>query len=69
MLKNQNTILSTREIEVLSLVSKGFVAKEIANKLFVSVSTINYHRQNILEKINAANTSEAVIFAKNLGLV
>jgi len=62
-------ILSDREIEVLELVSRGFVSKEIAHKLFVSVSTVNNHRQNILDKINAANTSEAVAYARNLGLL
>jgi len=65
----QKAILSTREIEVLGLVSKGFVSKEIADKLFLSVNTINNHRQNILEKTNATNTSEAVSYARNLGLL
>jgi len=51
------------------LVSKGFVSKEIADKLFLSVNTINNHRQNILEKTNATNTSEAVSYARNLGLL
>jgi DNA-binding CsgD family transcriptional regulator len=32
-------------------------------------NTVNNHRQNILEKINAANTSEAVTYARNLGLL
>jgi DNA-binding NarL/FixJ family response regulator len=69
MERRKKTILSSREIEVLGLVSRGFVSKEIANKLFVSVNTVNNHRQNILEKINAANTSEAVTYARNLGLL
>lgn len=68
-IKNQKTILSTREIEVLGLASKGFASKEIADRLFVSVNTINNHRQNILEKVNAANTSEAITYARNLGLI
>jgi len=65
----QKAILSSREIEVLGLVSKGFVSKEIAHKLFLSVNTVNNHRQNILEKTNATNTSEAVSYARNLGLL
>jgi DNA-binding NarL/FixJ family response regulator len=68
-LRKNKSVLSTREIEVLDLVSKGFVSKEIADKLYVSVNTVNNHRQNILEKINATNTSEAVIYARNLGLL
>jgi DNA-binding CsgD family transcriptional regulator len=66
---NKKTILSTREVEVLGLVSKGFASKEIADKLFLSVNTVNNHRQNILEKIKAVNTTEAVTYARNLGLI
>lgn len=66
---NNKTILSLREIEVLGLVSKGFVSKEIADKLFLSVNTVNNHRQNILDKVKAANTSEAVSYARTLGLL
>jgi DNA-binding CsgD family transcriptional regulator len=66
---NKKAILSTREVEVLGLVSKGFASKEIADKLFLSVNTVNNHRQNILEKVRASNTSEAVNYARNLGLL
>ena len=66
---NKKAILSTREIEVLGLVSKGFASKEIADKLFLSVNTVNNHRQNILEKVRAVNTTEAVTYARNLGLL
>ena len=66
---NKKTILSTREVEVLGLVSKGFASKEIADKLFLSINTVNNHRQNILEKVRAVNTTEAVTYARNLGLL
>ncbi len=66
---NKRTILSTREVEVLGLVSKGFASKEIADKLFLSINTVNNHRQNILEKVKAVNTTEAVTYARNLGLL
>jgi DNA-binding CsgD family transcriptional regulator len=66
---NKKTILSTREVEVLGLVSKGFASKEIADKLFLSINTVNNHRQNILEKVRASNTSEAVTYPRNLGLL
>jgi DNA-binding CsgD family transcriptional regulator len=66
---NKKTILSRREVEVLGLVSKGFASKEIADKLFLSVNTVNNHRQNILEKVKAVNTSEAITYARNLGLL
>jgi DNA-binding CsgD family transcriptional regulator len=67
--ESEKKILSSREIQVLGLVSKGFVSKEIADKLYLSVNTVNNHRQNILEKVNASNTSEAVSYARNLGLI
>lgn len=66
---NRKSILSTREVEVLGLVSKGFASKEIADKLFLSINTVNNHRQNILEKVGATNTSEAVNYARNLGIL
>jgi len=61
--------LSVRELEVLGLVSKGFVSREIADRLFISVNTVNNHRQKILEKTMAANTNEAIRYARNLGLI
>ena len=66
---NKKTILSTREVEVLGLVSKGFASKEIADRLFLSINTVNNHRQNILEKVGAVNTTEAVTYARNLGII
>ncbi|MEZ5070785.1 MAG: LuxR C-terminal-related transcriptional regulator [Bacteroidales bacterium] len=62
-------VLSSREIEVLGLVSRGFASKSIAERLFISVNTVNNHRQAILRKINAANTAEAVAYARSLGFV
>jgi DNA-binding CsgD family transcriptional regulator len=61
--------LSTRELEVLGLVSIGLISKQIADKLFISVNTVNNHRQKILEKLRASNTNEAVTYARNLGLI
>jgi len=63
------TMLSQRETEVLGLVSQGYVSKEIADQLFISVNTVNNHRQKILEKIKVVNTTEAVAYARNLGLI
>lgn len=60
--------LSSREIEILSLVSKGLISKQIADKLFISVNTVNTHRQRIIEKLNVSNTAEAIQYASKLGL-
>jgi len=55
--KTCNT-LSLREKEVLSYIIKGYTSQEISKKLFVSVSTINFHRQNILLKTKSNNFAE-----------
>lgn len=49
-----------REVEVLELLIKGFCAKEIANKLFISETTVITHKKNLKEKFNAKNTVELI---------
>ncbi len=60
--------LTARELEVLQMMKQGLLSKEIADKLKVSINTINSHRQNILQKLKANNSIEAVNFALRLGL-
>lgn len=60
--------LTNRELEVLRLMKQGLLSKEIANILKVSINTVNTHRQNILQKLKANNSIEAVNFAQRLGL-
>jgi DNA-binding CsgD family transcriptional regulator len=62
-------ILSTRELEILRLIEAGNMSKEIASKLFISINTVNRHRQNILMKLQASNSVEACRVAKGLGLI
>ena len=61
------TSLTSREKEILRLVAEGLISKEIADKLYISVNTVNTHRQRIIEKLNVSNTYEAINYAKNLG--
>ena len=61
--------LSKREKEILDLVSEGMISKVIADNLFISVHTVNTHRQKILEKLNVKNSHEAIKLAKNYGLI
>ncbi|MGA2974511.1 MAG: LuxR C-terminal-related transcriptional regulator [Spirochaetia bacterium] len=61
--------LTRRELEVLGLVAVGMVSREIADRLFISVATVNNHRQHILEKMGAKNCAEAVRYAAELGLL
>jgi Response regulator containing a CheY-like receiver domain and an HTH DNA-binding domain len=66
--QNKNIIrLSIREKEVLKLIATGMVSKQIADKLFISVNTVNTHRQNIIEKLNVSNTAEAIKYASEVG--
>jgi len=60
-------VLSHREIEVLVLVSRCLVAKEIASELKISTDTARSHIQHILKKLNAHSKLEAVMTAAKLG--
>ena len=64
-----DSTLSRREVEVLEYLGKGFFSKEIADRLFISVNTVNNHRQNIIRKMGLANTTEAISYARRIGLV
>jgi DNA-binding CsgD family transcriptional regulator len=61
-------LLTNREKEILGLISKGLISKEIADRLFISVNTVNTHRQRIIEKLNVSNTYEALRYATERGL-
>lgn len=60
-------ILSPREKEVLQLIKHGRRSKEIADKLSLSINTVNRHRQNIFQKLNVTNALEACRIAENTG--
>jgi two-component system, NarL family, response regulator LiaR len=61
--------LTVREMEVLALMVKGLNNTEIADRLFVSRSTIKFHVSSILSKFNAVSRTEAVAMAVQKGLV
>jgi hypothetical protein len=61
--------LSEREFEIIRLVESGLGSKEIANKLFLSVHTVNTHRKNILEKTGKAQISDLIYDFKEQGLL
>lgn len=67
--KPSEHILSKREKQVLKLIKDGLPSKEIADKLFISIHTVNTHRQRILEKLNVSNSFEALQYASGLGLL
>lgn len=64
----EDITLSKREKQILGLVKDGMPSKEIAEKLFISVHTVNTHRQRILEKLNVSNSIEAIQYFNSLGI-
>jgi NarL family two-component system response regulator LiaR len=61
--------ISKREYEVLELIAQGLSNQEIADKLFVSVSTVKTHAANIFAKLDARRRTQAIQRAKELHLI
>lgn len=64
-----STFLSVREKEILKMIQEGKKSKEIAESLFISINTVNRHRQNILEKMRVSNTTEACTLAMKMNWI
>jgi len=65
----QQKILSDREIEVMSLIVQGYINKEIADQLNISLSTVITHRKNIMDKLGMKSVSALTIYAVMHGYV
>ncbi|WP_034042134.1 response regulator transcription factor [Wocania ichthyoenteri] len=61
--------ITNREYEVLQHISLGLSNQEIADKLFLSESTIKTHVSNLLVKLNAKRRTQALQIAKNLQII
>jgi DNA-binding NarL/FixJ family response regulator len=61
--KKRTSDLSKREEEVLALIASGKSLREIADTLFISVKTVETHKQHIQEKLNLKNTAQLVRYA------
>ena len=61
--------LSSRETEVLKLIAEGFSKKEIADKLTISINTVNIHRKNIMGKLDIHNAVELTKYAIKEGFI
>jgi LuxR family maltose regulon positive regulatory protein len=61
--------LSERELEVLALIAAGESNREIAARLFISISTVKTHLNNLYRKLGAANRTQAVTRARDLNLL
>lgn len=63
------TPLTNREIEIVRLIAKGLIAKEIASELNLSVHTVYTHRKKIMKKLAIGSSSELVLYAVNQGIL
>ena len=63
------SILTDRELEVVRLVAVGKSNRDIAEDLYISLSTVAHHVTNILNKTGTANRTEAAAFASRHGLI
>jgi two-component system response regulator NreC len=66
---SEHPALSRREKQILHLLAEGFSTKQIAERLFVSPSTIHSHRTNLMRKLNLSSRHELVQYARKHGLV
>jgi len=65
----QEDVLSAREIEVLTLIVKGYINKEIAGKLNIGISTVITHRKNVMAKLALRSVSALTVYAVMHGYV
>lgn len=61
--------LTRRELEILALIVEGHSSKQVADLLFVSKRTVDFHLDNIYEKLNVTNRMQALQKATRLGLL
>jgi two-component system, NarL family, response regulator LiaR len=67
--KREALHITRREFEILELIAQGLSNREIAEKLFVSQSTVKTHSSRIFDKLGARRRTEAVQLGKELGLL
>jgi DNA-binding NarL/FixJ family response regulator len=66
---SSDPIITRRESEILKLIADGFTNQEIADKLFISTSTVDSHRKNLLIKFDAKNTASLIKSAMEKGII
>jgi DNA-binding NarL/FixJ family response regulator len=67
--EEQFDILTPRELEVLKLIAEAYTSKQIAEALFISIKTVERHRQNILDKLGMRDRVELTRYAIRRGLI
>ncbi len=72
MKKNEDSkipVITRREKEVLALIAEGLTNHEIAEKIFVSTTTVDTHRKNLLAKFDTRNTASLIRMASQMKLI
>ena len=67
--EEQFDVLTPRELEVLKLIAEAYTSKQIATTLFISIKTVERHRQNILDKLGMRDRVELTRYAIRRGLI
>jgi DNA-binding NarL/FixJ family response regulator len=57
------SLFSERELQIIQMICKEYKSKDIADKLFINVRTVETHRKNVMEKCNAKNIIGVILFA------
>ena len=63
------TCFTRREVEILQLLAQGNESSRIAEILFISKNTVDNHRRNILSKTQTENTTQALMYARIIGVI
>ncbi|MFL5931973.1 MAG: response regulator [Gaiellaceae bacterium] len=67
--EEQFDVLTPRELEVLKLIAEAYTSQQIADALFISIKTVDRHRQNILDKLGMRDRVELTRYAIRRGLI
>ena len=67
--QNEAVQLTKREVEILTLIIEGFSSKTVADRLYISKRTVDFHLDNVYEKLHVTNRMQAILFARRMGLL
>jgi len=67
--QNSDVVVTDRQYEILNLLAKGLLNKQIANELSISVNTVSAHLQDIFNRLHVKNRTAAVQSAQKIGLI
>ena len=69
MSKDIKSQITTRELEILDLLSRGLSSSKIAEILFISCNTVDFHRRQLLRKTESKNIAELIGNAYRQGIL